>query len=143
MKNTLSSLIRHSLTALAGVGGLLLSHGLLASGDLAQVNAAGGQLQDALTVIGSAVGLRLAIMITGKIFPATAAKLSGAAGGLVPLWIGLTTAAFMGALPSCSPAELAAARAIPIKTCVVTDYGTACYSSKSGLAVSVDATSGK
>lgn len=65
----------------------------------------------------------------------------GKSGGTWLLAMGLGTAvAVMGSLPSCSPARLGA---VPIRSCVETDYGTVCYSSKSGIAVVVDATSGK
>lgn len=61
---------------------------------------------------------------------------SGASGGNVPLWlVAGATAVLMGGLPSCSPALVAAARAVPIRIGVETDYGNAAYSSKRGIEV--------
>ena len=58
-----------------------------------------------------------------------------------------TAAGIMGCLPSCSTdsaaATWAALRSVPIKTCVITDYGSACYSSKGGIEIDVDSESGK
>lgn len=55
-----------------------------------------------------------------------------------------TAIGFVGSsLSSCSPAGMATIRAWPIKSCVLTDAGTVCYSSKSGFEVTVDATSSK
>lgn len=48
-------------------------------------------------------------------------------------------AAAVGTLPSCSPAQLEAARSVPIRACVVTDHGVVCYSSKSGLSAEIRA----
>ena len=73
---------------------------------------------------------------------------AGSSRGVYPAIIGCIAAAgIMGCLPSCTGPQLAqslqALRAIPIRSCVATDYGTACYSSKRGLDITVDATSGK
>ena len=57
--------------------------------------------------------------------------------------IGVVTAAGLLGLPSCSPAQRDALQAIPIRTTLVTDYGTLGYSSKSGISVYVDRTSSK
>jgi hypothetical protein len=144
--NATASLIRHFLTYLAGLGGFLFAHGIIPAESVAAADQVGAALVDPLAVLGgllAAGGLRLAIFCLGKIFPAVAEKLSGASGGMPLLMVGLTTAAVMGSLPSCSAAQLAAARAVPVRSCVETDYGTVCYSSKSGVAVTVDATSRK
>jgi hypothetical protein len=67
--------------------------------------------------------------------------------GMTPVWLMTlvgTAIGFVGSsLSSCSPAGMATIRAWPIKSCVLTDAGTVCYSSKSGLEVTVDATSQK
>lgn len=68
--------------------------------------------------------------------------------GSAPAWAlailtGVTAAGLGLSLPSCSSAQWSSFKSIPIKSCIVTDYGTACYSSKSGLSVEVDQTSGK
>jgi len=49
----------------------------------------------------------------------------------------------MGSLPSCSSSQMEAFRSLPINGAVVTDYGTAAYSSKSGISLVVDRRSGK
>lgn len=71
---------------------------------------------------------------------------AGMGSGMSPCWIaGLMAGGFLigAALPSCTAPQLATFRSIPLKTCVITDYGTACYSSKAGISVTVDAQSGK
>ena len=141
--NAVASLARHFLTTLAGLGGFLFAHGLIPAEAVGQANAAGSALVEPLAVIAglmAAAAVRLGIFFLGKIFPASAAKLGAQVGmpGLLLWW--MTAAAVMGSLPSCSSARLAA---VPIRSCVETDYGTVCYSSKSGIAVTVDATSGK
>ena len=144
MKDTLASLIRHATTALLALGGLLASHDLIAPSDVASVDAAGVSLQGALVVIVVAIAGRLAITLTGKIFPAAAAKLTGpAAGGPLAVmgWIVVgTLAGGLGCLPACSQAQLAAARAIPIRACVITPHGKVCYSDVEGLSAEIDAT---
>jgi hypothetical protein len=134
--NAVASLARHFLTTLAGLGGFLFAHGLIPA------EAVG--LVDPLAVIAglmAAAVVRLGIFFIGKIFPASAAKMTAAPAGMpwLVLWLVVGTAV-VGILPSCSAAQLAA---VPIRSCVETDYGTVCYSSKSGIAVTVDATSGK
>lgn len=141
--NAVASLARHFLTTLAGLGGFLFAHGLIPADAVGRANAAGSALVDPLAVLAgllAAAVLRLGIFFLGKIFPASAAKL-GAQSGMAGLWLmGLTTAAVMGLLPSCSEPQLAA---VPLRSCLETDYGTVCYSSQSGIAVTVDARSGK
>ena len=144
LKETLASLLRHATTALLGLGGLLLSHDLIDPSDVVAVDAAGVSLQSALVVIVVAIVGRLCITLTGKIFPATAAKLTGTgAGGPLSLWVGLGVAAgLLGcALPSCTPAQVDAFRAIPIRACVITPEGKICYSDKDGLSAEIDASS--
>lgn len=144
--NAVASLARHFLTTLAGLGGFLFANGLIPAESVAQANAAGAALVDPLTVIAglmAAAAARFGIFCLGKIFPVVAEKLGSQSGMTGLLLMGIATVAVLGSLPSCSPAQLAAARAIPIRSCVETDYGTVCYSSKSGIAVSVDAHSRK
>jgi hypothetical protein len=152
MKSQFASLIRHLLTCLAGIGGFLLEAGLIDSTQVAQANEAGAALVDPMAILCglAAAGLaRVAIGCLGKIFPALAAKISGASGGALPLWLLVMTAGalVMGCLPSCTPngtgLDWTALKSIPIKSCIVTEQGKICYSSKSGLEVEVDARSGK
>ena len=144
MKDTLASLIRHATTALLALGGLLASRDFIDPSDVAAVDAAGVSLQAALVVIVVAIAGRLAITLTGKIFPAAAAKLTGpVAGGPLAVmgWIVVgTLAGGLGCLPACSPAQLAAARAIPVRACVITPQGKVCYSDVEGLSAEIDAT---
>lgn len=144
MKDSLASLIRHATTALLALGGLLASRGFIDPSDVAAVDAAGVSLQGALVVIVVAIVGRLCITLTGKIFPAVAAKLTGTeAGGLPSLaWIGTLAGLLCTGLPACSPAQIAAARAIPVKACVITPQGKICYSDVEGLSAEIDA-SGK
>lgn len=104
--------------------------------------------ETAMAVIG-AVNILLRFATSGKISLSGAGETvdnmsGGRSGGtwLLAMGLGLGTAA-VGILSSCSPDQLAAARAVPVRSCVETDYGTVCYSSKSGIAVSVDAKSRK
>jgi hypothetical protein len=46
-------------------------------------------------------------------------------------------------LPCCTPGQLALARAVPVKACVLTKYGEVCYSSQTGISTQVDLRSGK
>ena len=142
--NAVASLARHFLTTLAGLGGFLFAPGLIPAEAVGQANAAGSALVDPLAVIAglmAAAVVRLGIFFVGKIFPASAAKMMDAPKRGPWLVIGLgTAAAVMGSLPSCSVSQLAA---VPLRSCVETDYGTVCYSSKSGVALTVDATSRK
>ena len=66
-----------------------------------------------------------------------AAETGGSAGGRIPLWVigaGMM-AGGLGCLPSCSSAQMDAARAIPIRVTLITPGGGIGYSSKSGLSV--------
>ena len=142
MKTYIASLLRHAFTALAGLGGFLLSHNLIDQGDVAQVNGAGVSIGTALVVILTAVIGRLVLTLMGKMFTGQAGDTSDASGVSLLLLLG-TTLALMGPLASCSPTQMAVAQSIPIRTTLHTNYGTATYSSKSGLTLEVDATSGK
>lgn len=143
----ITSQIRHLLTFLAGLGTIFLSWDIIAPEHVAAVNKAGGELIEPLIVIIGAVGVcisRLAISWLGSVFRRGSGETSdSASGGNVLLVMIAGAMAALCGLPSCSADQLAAARAIPIKGCIVTDKGTACYSSKGGLELSVDATSGK
>lgn len=141
-----ASLARHLLTYLAGLGGMLLSWHLIAPDQVEAVNKAALALITPLSVILGAIaaGLaRLAITWLWKLFGIGAGERDGKKTGL---WIGLVmvgaTAGLCG-LPSCSPAQREALQNIPIRSAIVTDYGTLGYSSKSGISVYVDRRSGK
>ena len=100
MKDTLASLIRHALTALAGAGTFMAGRGLIAPDDAAAVNASGATVQDALVVVVVAVVLRLLMTFGGKLF---AAHMEDGKNGS-PAWVlllGMVGLLGMG-LPSCS-----------------------------------------
>ena len=104
-----------------------------------------GPLVILCTLLVTALG-RMALVWISKTFRAGSGDMENdgsPSGGMGLLVLGGAVAALCGGLPSCSAEQLAAARSIPIKTCVVTDQGTICYSSKSGLSAEIDATSGK
>ena len=129
MKDYIASLLRHAFTALAGLGGFLLSKGLIDAADAPAVDGAGGTLGAALAVILTAILGRLVLSLTAKVFRSGAGE-SGNRGGSgdLPLVLILGTgAAFMGlCLPSCSPG-------LPIKATVQVEEGALSYSSKGGL----------
>lgn len=77
---------------------------------------------------------------TGSGEPGNKDKNSGNVGGLT-LWFTMTAATAVilgGALPSCAPGE-----SIPIRARILTPGGSVGYSTKGGLEIAVDATSGK
>ncbi len=144
---TLYSYLRHALTFLAGIGGLLLSYQLIAPGDVATANEAGAALIEPLTTLGGliAAGLaRLIIARVGKLFPGLSESAtvdpgrgnnSGGLGGPL-LLVTCATAGLMGfSLPSCSPAQIEAAQAVPIRIKFNTPGGDIGYTSKGGLTV--------
>jgi hypothetical protein len=128
MKNIISTSLRHIFTALAGLGTFLAMHGLIGPSDGAAVDVAGATLGDALAVVAAALVARLVVWATGMVVT----------GGVpnVPLWmlswlcVGTLVA---GGLPACSPAQMEAARAIPIRIGIQGPDGAATYSSKGGL----------
>lgn len=61
---------------------------------------------------------------------------TNSSGGIgLPLWLIGTAAVLLGGLPSCSPEQIEAARGVPVRIGVTTEYGTAAYSSKRGIEV--------
>jgi len=140
--NPLSTLIRHAVTYLAGIGTYLYQVGAIDASGVDAANAAGASMQDGTAILLSLVAVvatRWAINLLGKIFPATAAKLTGGAGSGLPLPVILCGAAagLLGlSLPSCSADQLSAARAIPVRIGIAGPQGTLSYSSKSGLELS-------
>ena len=141
-----ASLFRHLFTFLAGLGGILLSVHLIAPDQVEAVNKAGAALSAPLIVILGAVAAgvaRMALSWIYKLFSRGAGE-NVAGGGSLPLWIvGAAAGLICTALPSCSADQRETLKGIPIRTTVVTDYGTVGYSSKSGISVYVDRRSGK
>lgn len=142
----LSTLIRHGLTYLAGIGGFLYQHGAIDAGAVDVANQAGEQLIDPLSVIlglVAAVVMRLVIALLGKIFPSLAEKASGGmSGGALLLMAMGTMAGVMGCLPSCSLPNAeggmrdAEWRMPPLRISVTGPDARASYSSKGGVEVS-------
>jgi hypothetical protein len=141
MKETLTSLLRHALTALAGLGTFMYAQGYIGAADVAAVNGNGLALSDALLPILVAVLTRLFIKFSGKLRDAHVNEGKNNNGFLGLLLLGAV--GFIGmTLPSCSPAQVEAAKAVPIRGCYTSEDGyRVCYSSKDG--VEVDVHSGK
>lgn len=145
--NTLLSQVRHYVTFLAGIGGMLLAQTLITPDQVSQANAAGAQLVEPVMVIVGLVAAgvtRLIMALFAKVFESIGSKSAGIwTPALTVGWL-LMGAGLMGfSLPSCTAADVAAVRAVPARFCLTGDQGTVCYSSKSGLSAEVDATSGK
>lgn len=105
----LASQLRHFLTFLAGLGGILLGFNLIAPEEAEAVNQAGADLIDPLIIIIGAVAAgvaRLAIGWIGSLFGRGAGGIGDRLGG-IPLWMGIVvgTAGVLGGLPSCSLSE--------------------------------------
>lgn len=99
--NTIASQIRHFLTFLCGIGGMLLSAHLITPDQVDSANQAGASLVEPLSVLcGMLVAgiTRLAIGYASSLF----AKGKNGGGAVAPLIALSTAAALMGGLPSCS-----------------------------------------
>lgn len=125
MKALLISLLRHALTALAGVGTLLVSNGLIEPEDAAAVNASGASMADALVVVTSALVARLLMQYGGRFFTVLRqGKVSSLA-----LWcMGLAGFLVLG-LSSCAYLEDAA---VPVRACYESRHGRVCVDLNSG-----------
>jgi len=137
------TLLRHLVTSLATVGTLLLTRGLITPSDVAAVNSGGSALGAALVIILTPVLSRLAIVGLGKIPLGGLSAASDKVTGWL-LWLCIGTAAGLGgfSLPSCSPAQQAEFKSLPVTGTLKTAYGTVSYDAN-GVHVTVDATSGK
>lgn len=143
MKAYLTSLLRHALSALLGLGALLASKGLINPDDVDAVSAASASLVDALVVVGVAVVARLIFSKVPWLAPASSSgsdepvgssangvdqrAASGGTSGLL-LMAGLLALA-LAALPSCA--------GVPVRVGIVVPEGEIGYSSKGGLTVQV------
>ena len=143
----ISSILRHWLTLALTAATVFLGAHLLAPDETKAFDEAAKQLVAPLVIIGTLLATaiwRIALAWIGNLFRRGSGEpTNNASGGNALLVLIACTVAALGGLPSCSAEQFAAARAIPIKTCVITDKGTICYSSKSGLSAEIDATSGK
>lgn len=143
MKDSILSLVRHLFTGLAGLGGFLVSKGMAAPDDAAQLDTAGATLADALAVILAIVLAKLVVMLLGRLGGGGAMTLTGAS-----LAVGTGAGALAICPPSCSQAGWeryrAAAEAVPVQACYYDKQGNRiCYSTKDGVTLEVDERSGK
>ena len=145
MKAQLTSLLRHALTALFGLGGFLTAKGLISPDDAEAVNAASVSLVDAIVVIVVAVVARLIFSKVPGLAPASSSgsddpagssangvdqrAASGGTSGLLVM-AGLLALA-LAALPSCA--------GMPVRVGIVVPEGELGYSSKGGLMIQVRA----
>ena len=145
---TLATLTRHAATYLVGIFVAWFTVYLTLPGEAqAAADAANALVEPVVVLVGLAAVVisRLAMPVLTRIFRLSAGEGSGTGAGGLPLLVlglGLGTAA-VGMLPSCSPEQLAAARAVPLKACVMTPKGPVCYSTKDGLSVEIDTRSRK
>lgn len=142
------SIFRHWFTLFATAATLWLVSAFALSADESKTLCeAFGSLLEPVLIIGTLLitaGWRIALAWLSKLFRnGTGEMENGGPSGGAALLIVVGTAAVLGGLPSCSPAQIEAARGFPIRGCVVTDQGAVCYSSKGGLSYEVDARSGK
>lgn len=132
MKSYIESLIRHALTALAGLGGFLASHQFIDAGDAAAVDAAGASVASGLVVILSAVIGRILLTLVAKYFRHGTGELDkqeGPFGKAGALLLFACAAGALGVLPSCT--------AVPAVSVAGPGF-TGIYSPKSGLFVTAD-----
>lgn len=150
MNEKLNSYLRHAFTAWIATAVLFLTAKLTLDAEAVDaVRKALNQIGDGLLLLiitlAPVIG-RMAWSWISNIFRKGSGEndAAGKSGGALPLLVLVcAAAALMGGLPSCSPAQLAAASRFPIRACVVTDQGTVCYSAKGGLSAEIDARSGK
>lgn len=141
----IASALRKCAMAVAGAGAYIASKGVIDATDAAAVDGATTSIATGLAVIATAIishllGKWLAdTKSSGRVAGTTAA----APGWALWLCVGASAGLMVLALPACSPGTMELIKAHPVKSCVLTDYGTVCYSSKSGLDVTVDLDSRK
>ena len=146
MNAYLRSLFVNLLTTLAGLGGLLASHGVIDAASAPVANAAAAQLVTPLGILLSliATGLTHALVAwIGKRFPGLGKAMES--GGFSVLLIGGLLLTVVG-LPSCSSSQLAEYQmitgAVPVTIGAEYNGLQAVYSSKTGVSLIYDA-SGK
>lgn len=135
MKDIITSLVRHAVTALLSFGALAASHGWVAPEDAPAVAASSASLEDALVVIVVAVVSRLLMTYGGKFFKNTDLGNGGGMSSLL-LCMGLGFVGFF--LTSCT--LFSPVSPVPVRACYYDKHGRVCYDN-GGL--SVELTSGK
>ena len=119
----------------------MYAQGYIGESDVAAVNADGSAMASAVSSILVVVLSRLFLKFSGKLIDAHVNEEKNNNSFLGLLLLGMV-GLFGMALPSCSPAQVEAAKAVPIKACYTSKDGArVCYSSKDG--VEVDVHSGK
>jgi hypothetical protein len=137
----LQSFIRHLLTGLLTIGTLFAAWKIIPADQIESINQAGSAILEPLVLILSALAIfvwRWVIAQFARIFPWLENNPQPPAGGPSPLWIlgVLVTAAGLGSLPSCTPANIEAFRNIPIEFRVDGPRdSTWGYSSKHGVEI--------
>jgi hypothetical protein len=141
-----TSILRHLLTFLAGLGALLAARGLIAPQDAPAVDAAGSSLIEPLALILAAVAVAVVRLLMAWCGHTFSVRGDGSAKSLAALalpWAGM--AGVMGFNPpSCTPSQIDAAKQVPVKACYIDRAGNSvCYSTAEGVTATVDRRSGK
>lgn len=135
----MKTVTRHITTFLGGFGSQLLALGWINADAVPGINESATALTNPLIVVIGLIGAlltRVLIAVVSNLFrTGTGESKSDSAGGLSPCVLGLCMAAgLMGlATPSCTPAQIETARAIPIRIGIESPNASLGYSSKSGL----------
>jgi hypothetical protein len=136
MKETLTSLLRHALTALAGVGTFMAGRGLIAPEDAQAVDASGATVADALVVVVVAVLMRLIIKFSGNLFRHDKDGQNNG-GSTMLLLLGMTVLLGL-ASSSCSPSQLEAAQSVPVRASYQDNDGNVyAYDPATGVSVRI------
>lgn len=143
LKELFLSMIRHGITALPAVGAALATHGALTPAEGAVVDAKMAEFLSGMALVAAAALSRGVLALVAKYVPHLSGILGGASsGGTSPVWI-LTVVGTMagfvmvGGLSSCSSAQLAAFKAIPITVGIEGEHGTYTYNHETGIGVAV------
>ena len=129
MKNIITSLLRHALTALAGFGALAASHGWINPEDAPAVNASGAIIGEAFVVILTAVVARFLMIFWPDFFKNTDL---GNGGGMATVLLCMLTGFMVFSSSSCTP--FSPESPVPVRACYETKKGRVCYGSE-GLSV--------
>ena len=111
MKEHIQTILRHSLTALAGLGGLLARRELIHDDDVVAVDAAGAGMVDVLVVIVSAIIARIALKLLSALKGRKiVSEAGGSGGGIARALVAMVAASCLlmtvgGALTSCKAME--------------------------------------
>lgn len=146
---TLLPFLRHALTFLAGLGGLLGTWSLISPAEAPAVAAAGSALIEPLSIIGGALVAGLARLLMGWLglakpnLPVAGFLPDSESGQRLPAWLLLAGLAGLAgfSLPACSPGG---APTIPVQACYIDAAGNKiCYSTATGITATVDRRSRK